>query len=338
MRVVERSEFLKEDGEITLENRLRATLRNGLRWYGEVMAQQAVTQRLSPVLGNDHVLIRNLLLPGASVPLSLVLVGPEGVRALVASPLRGVFRAKGGDWMTFNSGARRFRKVRPNLQALAASMADAVLKHLNGAGFPIPEVEPVLILTDPRTHVDTARPQVRIVLSDAVEHFASNLLQLPPIMDLEDVTNVSNALVHPRESSAPPSTLGVTGEPIGPIAPIAVPSGGPAAGSVSRLRASLDSQFEVAQEDETPVEEFDWRATSVKIATRAGEASEKALQVEQEWERKVAPHISGLGSRLGRRLPRFTRGQWILLGIMVFFEFIILVATVLIIVADILRY
>ncbi|OGO12967.1 MAG: hypothetical protein A2Y93_09855 [Chloroflexi bacterium RBG_13_68_17] len=338
MRVVERSEFLDENGEITLENRLRATLRSGLRWYGDVMAQQAVTQRLSPVLGSDHVLIRNLTLPGVATPLPLVLVGPEGVRVLIASPLRGVFRAKGGEWMTFNSGARRFRRVRPNLQAIAAGLADAVLKYLNGAGFPIPEVEPVLVLTDPRTHVDTARPQVRIVLSDAIEHFAANLLQLPALMDLEDVANVSDVLVYPREGTQAPTGIGVTGEPRGTIAPVAVPGSGPAVEPVSSLRASLDAQFEVIPQEEAPVEEFDWRATGAKIASRAGQASDKALQAEQEWERKVAPHISGLGSRLSRRLPPFTRSQWILLGIMAFFEFIILVATVLIIVADILRY
>ncbi len=338
MRVVERSEFLGENGEITLENRLKGTLRNGLRWYSEVMAQQAVTERLSPVLGSDHVLIRNLALRGVPTPLPLVLVGPEGVRLLIASPLRGVFRAKGGDWMVFNSGARRFRKVRPNLQAIAGGMADALLKYLNGAGFPVPEIEPVLILTDPRTHVDTARPQVRIVLSDAIEHFAASLLQLPAIMDQEDVANVSDALVYPREGTQAPTGIGVTGEPRGPIGPVAVPGSGPAVEPVSSLRASFDSQFEVIPQEETPVEEFDWRATSAKIASRAGQASEKALQAEQEWERKVAPRISGIGSRLGRRLPRFTRSQWILLGIMAFFEFIILVATVLIIVADILRY
>ncbi len=338
MRVVERSEFLDENGEITLENRLRAALRNGLRWYGEIMAQQAVTERLSPALASDHVLVRNFTLPGTSTLVPMALVGPEGVRVLVASPIRGVFRAKGEEWMTFNSGARRFRKVRPNLQAIASGMADAVLKYLNAAGFPIPEVEPVLLMTDPRTHVDTARPHVRIVLSDAIEHFAANLLQLPAIMDQEDVANVSDVLVYAREAAQAPTGIGVTGEPRGPIAPIAVPGSGPAVEPVSSLRASLDSQFEVVPPEESPVDEFDWRATGAKIASRAGQASEKALQAEQEWERKVAPHISGLGSRLGRRLPRFTRSQWILLGIMATFEFIILVATVLIIVADILRY
>lgn len=266
MKVVERSEFLDENGEITLENRLRAILRHGLRWYGAILAQQAVTQRLSPILESDHALVRNLTLPGISATFPMVLIGPQGIRVIIASPLRGVFRAKAGDWMTFDNGARRFKKVRPNLQLIVGGLADALLKYLNGTGFPVPEVEPVLIFTDPHTHVDTARPRVRIVLSDAIEHFGANLQQLPPMMDQEDVNAVLEALLNPK-GAGEPAGAAAPAEPRGPIAPIAVPRSGASAESMSSLRSTLGSQFEVIPE-EPPLEDFDLRATGAKIATR----------------------------------------------------------------------
>lgn len=336
MRVVERSEFLKENGEVTLENRVRATLKNGLRWYGEIMAQQAVTQRLSPILNNEHVLVRNLLIPGNPVPLPMVLISPQGVRLILASPLRGVFRAKGDEWMTFDSGARRFKRVRPNLQMAAIKPAEILHKHLKGAGFPLPDIEAVLILTDPRTHVDTARPRSRVVLSDAIEHFGANLLQLPPIMDQEDISAVLQSLLNPHGEAGP--QVAIPGVEMPPAGPIAVPRSGPAAAQpVSELRATMGGQFEeIAQE--APVEDFDWRVAGEKFISRADQVQRSALQAEQAWERKVAPQVSTLGRHLGRRLPRFSRNQWILLGAMAFFEFIILVITVLIIASDILRY
>jgi hypothetical protein len=333
MRTIERSEFLNEDGGVSLEKRVQATLRHGLRWYGEIQAQQAVTQRLSGVLGADFVLISNLSLPGINEPFPLILIGPQGVRLILTSALRGVYRAKGTEWMTFDSGRRRFKRVRPNLQHICGGKAETLLKYLNSAGFPLPEVEAVLIFIDPRTHVDTAGPRVRIVLSDAIEHFSANMMQLPPIMDHEDISGVVDALLYPRGAEGEPRPE----EPAGPVRPVAVPGAGPAPEPVSSLRATLGSQF-VDVPQEQPADEFDWRAAGQKIVDRASEAQAAALQAEQDWERRVAPKISTAGGRLARRLPRFSRNQWILLAVMVFFEFIILATMVFLVVSDILRY
>ncbi len=187
MIVIERSTFRDESGAISLENRLRGTLRFGMRWHGEMEAQLAVTQRLLKSLGDEHVLVRNQLISGTDVIIPLILLSPQGVRVLVPTPIRGIYRAKLDEWLTFDGGARRFKRVRPNLQGIALMMANQLLRFLKGQGYPLPEIESVLIFTNPRTHVDTARPSVRIVLADAIDHFASNLQKFPAIMDGEDI-------------------------------------------------------------------------------------------------------------------------------------------------------
>jgi hypothetical protein len=83
-------------------------------------------------------------------------------------------------------------------------MADTLLPYLRDRGFQLPEIEAVLVFTNPRTHVDTAKPSVRIVLADAIDHFSSNLQQFQPIMDLDDIKEISKSLLDPREAEVEP--------------------------------------------------------------------------------------------------------------------------------------
>jgi len=197
MRVIERSEFRDEDGKITFQNRVRGSLRFGLSWYGIMQAQQAVTERLNKSLSNDYHLLRNILIPATGVITSLVLVGPQGVYAILPSPTGGVFRAKDDEWMTHSGG--HFRPARPNLQQSALSAAALLLNYFHGLGYDLPQVEAVLMFTNPRSHVDTVHPQARIVLADALEHFAANMREQPPIMDREDGQLLIEALLHPPQ-------------------------------------------------------------------------------------------------------------------------------------------
>ncbi len=83
------------------------------------------------------------------------------------------------------------------MQSLAISYAEAVHAYLQRQGVPLPEVEPVLAFTNPRTHVDTAQPAVRIIQADAVDHFASNLRKFQPIMDWEDINELTELIINP---------------------------------------------------------------------------------------------------------------------------------------------
>lgn len=240
MKVIDKSEFRDENGDISFENRVRGTLRYGSAWYGIMQAQTAVTERLSKSLPNDFTLLRNVLIPSTGLIASMILIGPQGVRALMATPVRGMFRAKGEEWLAQTS--RGFHNSNPNLQQRAAATADVVLQYLRDQGLGLPDLEPVLIFTNARTHVDAAHPRARIVMADAIEHFAANLLQAQAIMDTEDVQVVVNALLkaktaEPEPAPAPapparpqprprPAAPARTALPLGPIpegAPLAAP-------------------------------------------------------------------------------------------------------------------
>jgi hypothetical protein len=214
MRVIEKSEFVDDSGNISLENRVRGTIAHGMDWYGHMQAQKSLTQRLSKTLGNDYVLIRNTLLPGTPLRIPLILIGPTAVRVMLASPVRGVFRARGDQWLEFSSVAQHSKPARPDLLARVQSRAEALLGYLRSQGFGLPQVEPILIFTNPRTHVDSNKPTVRIVLADAIEHFASNLKQLTPIMDEQDIDEIATSITDP---SLPEAGLQVEGGMLGSL-------------------------------------------------------------------------------------------------------------------------
>ncbi|HEY46552.1 MAG: hypothetical protein AMJ88_11860 [Anaerolineae bacterium SM23_ 63] len=208
MNVIDRSEFRDEEGVITLENRIRGTLQHGLSWYGEMQAQEFVSQRLDKSLDRAHTLLRNVVIPGTNVSVSMILLSPQGIRVLEPSSAKGVFRAKGEEWLKFDGRGRRFKRARPNLQEQTLDLAQLVHRYiqkylesqgyLEGQEYNLPEVEAVLLFANPRTHIDTARPRIRIVQADAIDHFAANLLEFQPIMDQEDIDILIEALIEPK--------------------------------------------------------------------------------------------------------------------------------------------
>lgn len=345
MRTIERSDFCDESGAISLENRLRATLRFGLRWFGEMQDQEWVSRRLSGVLSNDYVLVRNLTLPGAAQPVPLVLVGPQGVRVLVATSVRGVFRAKGEEWLTFRSGAGRFRRVRPNQQAIALGHAEAVHRFLQGQGFPLPEVEAMLVFTNPRTHVDTARPRARIVLADGLEHMAANLTQLRPIMDQEDIESVLGALQHARLPGVSAGDEPVTG-PGGRghmDRALGRPTGPPSEPGVSgvdlerRLWAEPTSRpafvEEVGQAEER-IEEAPFDAADILPTLERGVRA-SVPRISQGVER-LDRQVVEAARRGTRRLPRLSSRQWVLLGFLLFGQLLVLIVLIVVVLGDVL--
>ena len=198
MKIIERSEFRDEEGAISLENRIRGSFRHGLKWYGWMQAQETTTQRLEKCLDREHTLLRNVIIPGTTVIVQMILLSPQGVRVLEPSPIKGVYRAKGEEWLKFDSRGRRFKRSQPNLQTRTLNNAQVVQRYLKEQGYPLPEVEAVLIFTKPRTHVDSARPRVRIVQADAIDHFAANIQEFQPIMDQEDIDALTEALINPK--------------------------------------------------------------------------------------------------------------------------------------------
>jgi hypothetical protein len=197
MRVIEKSPYRDESGQISLENRLRGTLTYGFRWYAEMQAQESITHRLEQTFDKDAILLRNVAVPGLALPIPMILINLQGVRVLVPVTVKGVYRAREDDWLVFDGSARRFKRAKPNLQQQALSMSEALMHQLRSHGFELPEIEAVLIFSQPTTHVDTVKPQTRIVLAHALDHFAANVLEFSPIMDQQDAREILKAIETP---------------------------------------------------------------------------------------------------------------------------------------------
>jgi hypothetical protein len=352
MRIIERSEFRGEGDTISLENQIRGTLRHGTRWRGEMEAQIMVSEALGRGLGGDYVLVRNLTVPGTLEIVPMVLVGPQGVRAIVPAPLRGIFRAKGEEWLSFSSTARHFKRVRPNQQAIAEDHAQAVLRYLVGQGYGLPDVEAVLVFTNPRTHVDSARPRVRIVMADGIEHFAANLQQLKPIMDGEDVEAVVNALLFPRmrEGDVPaPVVGGLESQPVVPpdlklkSGPIAVPSTSGAAPPGSERDLFRGAQMPSPDEAEVIEDAVDYGDQMQRVRQGVAQIAQEGGRLAQEgWVQgsriavEQGERLTVTTERLARRVPHMTTGQWVFLAVVALFDAVILITLALMVMRDFL--
>lgn len=202
MRIVDRSPFRDENGEIKLENKVRGILQNGFRWLGQMSAMENATRLLERILDKNHLLLRDATIPGTTITIPMILISPQGVRVILPSSAGGNFRARGTEWQVFDGRARQFKNARPNIIEEGLLYSQSLLRYLEHQGFPLPELETVLLFTDPRTHVDSIRPEVRVVLTDAVEHFVNNLLKNDPIMDQEDILGVREAILETQKLAA----------------------------------------------------------------------------------------------------------------------------------------
>jgi hypothetical protein len=196
MQIIELSTFRDEEGLISLENRVRGTIEYGFAWYGEMQAQEIITRKLQSVLDDDHMLLLNAPLVGTDVLAPMILFSPQGVRLLYPSTARGTFRAQDDQWQTYSRG--NFSPKKPNLQFRALAFSRGLLRYFESQGYPLPDLEAVLLFTNPQTHVDTASPQARIVLADAFDHFASKILEGEPIMDQEDIHMLVDSVLNPK--------------------------------------------------------------------------------------------------------------------------------------------
>ena len=206
MQIIELSEFRDEEGQIGFENRVRGTTKWGFSWYGDMQAQEFVTRQLQNVLDDDHMLLLNAPVVGAELLAPMILFSPQGVRLLYPSTTKGTFRASGDEWSSWNGRTRKFNPTNPNLQFRALAFARGLLRYFESQGFPLPELEAVLIFVNPQTHVDSANPQARIVLADAIEHFASKLQERQVIMDQEDIHMLVDSLLNPKLPEPEPET------------------------------------------------------------------------------------------------------------------------------------
>ncbi|HUH98660.1 MAG TPA: hypothetical protein VLZ89_14950 [Anaerolineales bacterium] len=200
MKIIDKTPFQTEKGEISLLDRVQGTLKYGFSWYAELEAQNIVIDQLNRVFEKGFVLIRNLTLPGSDIVEPIILIGQGGVYVIYVTHLRGFYEAKGDQWNVVSNGRSQGAPI--NLMNRVALLARALGRYLQIQKIDLPlQVEPVLIAANPGMHIDSTRPAVRVVQSDAVKQFAASLLQGKPIFTTEYIYNLADRIVAPQPKS-----------------------------------------------------------------------------------------------------------------------------------------
>jgi hypothetical protein len=300
MNVVEKSPYRDEEGNISLMDRINATLDFGLSWYGRMQAQETVVQRLGRVLGDEHVMLRNVPIEGIDEGTPyMVLIGPQGVRLVMCYPIRGVYRAKEDEWYRFNSRSRRFVKTKPNLQMIALNMQQKLQQLLDIQSYKTRVVEPVLIFTHPRTLIDSARPLSRVVSADAIEFFASNLEQLPAALSSDQVHTLVDAILYPRIPD-PEEADAFISEPD---------------------EAALDAG----------VEEYEPAFFTEDYDSLEDPDMVEALDQFFDYDEEDLEALEGFEEGRRSRLPNMSRRQWLLLGGLAILEVLVIISFIIIV-------
>lgn len=317
MKVIDKTPFQNEKGTFDLLKRYQAVLEYGASWPDEVEAQKSVVAQLEKVLEKGYTLIRNLNLENSRIIEPLILIGPPGVYVLYVTPVTGFYEAKGDAWSVVHNNRRTPAQV--NLLTRVARLARAVQVYLNRQGVYLPGiVEPILVAASPAVHIESVRPIVRVVLSDAVKQYAASLLQARALLTPESVHEVVDHLINPRRKalSLQPEKVETPvyeiNPPTMPVSTAVAAAAAAAAAGVTpgeapqRARAIFHAAEETKPFDPADLSfEFDERGAA---EMPEGQAGEKA-------SRPPAVRTAGLTSR-----------QWLLLVIMLIVEFMVLAA------------
>lgn len=210
MKIIDKTPLQDADGNINMIARVQGTLKYGLSWFGELEAQKAVIAQLDRSLEKGFVLIRNFTLPNSEIVIPLVLIGSGGIWVVYVTQVKGRFEAKGDQWNTINNDGKS-QPAGINLIGRVSQLTSAFQKYLKIQKIEMPNpVEAVLIASDPGAQIESVRPIVRVVRSDAIKQFASSLLQARPIWRTDFIHDLADRLVNPR----PPAELELVAPPV----------------------------------------------------------------------------------------------------------------------------
>jgi len=203
MKIIDKTLLQDAKGDISFTARVQGTLKYGLNWYGEMEAQKVVIGQLERLLEKGFVLIRNFTLPNSEIVIPIILIGAGGIWVVYVTKEKGHFEAKGDQWNTIDTNGKAV-PASINFIDRVSKLATVFQRYLKIQKFEIPNpVEPVLLAADPGAQIESVRPAVRVVRSDAIKQFATSLLQARPVWRTDFVQEIAERIVNPR----PPKEL-----------------------------------------------------------------------------------------------------------------------------------
>jgi hypothetical protein len=170
MKIIDKTPF-RRGWQHQLSRSHKATLKYGFSWYDRIKTQDEIIPMLEKHLGRSFILMRNVTLGGTDVELPMILIGPPVVLVINVITDQGVFRAKEDEW-----GKIKGDQICPLVatsSSRTARMGQVLQVFLDRAGLKghdLPSNQSCF-RRKPGTHIESVRPIVRMVMSDALERF-----------------------------------------------------------------------------------------------------------------------------------------------------------------------
>jgi hypothetical protein len=197
MKIIDKTPYQDDTGQINFLNQIQGMLKFGFSWPKNLEAQKKVIAILNKTLEKGYTLIRNQQLGASEIIVPLVLIGPAGMFLIEATPLKGFYRARGDEWGEDSNGTIQPAPI--NLLKRTEQLAKVLQKYYDKQEVKLPApVEPVLMAADPGMHIESVRPVVRVVMTDAIERFAAGLLGARPIYNAQTANQMVERLLEMR--------------------------------------------------------------------------------------------------------------------------------------------
>ena len=197
MKIIDKTPFVNEKGELDFSQRIQGMLKFGFNWPTELQAQKAIVTFLDRQLEKGYTLIRNLTLGASGITVPMILLGPAGIYVIHVTYLRGRYEARGNAWN--EESGTSFKPAATNLIQQTARMAAAVKAFIERQGVKIPiNIEPVLIGANPGLHVESVKPVVKVLMIDGIKSFVTGLSTAGRVLSAEAVHEFTERLVNPR--------------------------------------------------------------------------------------------------------------------------------------------
>jgi hypothetical protein len=167
-------------------------------------ADDDLERLLGPLFDDSYVLIASPRLPGRSADLAALLVGPPGVRALVARAWDGHYRVSGKRWEYDTHSRRGWIVCRTNPTWDAASAREAVVRWARDAGLEanLP-IEAAVAFPRRESQIVLEEPTVEVVTRDNAPWWAARIARAQRL-DAARVDRLVRAVVAASEAVPAP--------------------------------------------------------------------------------------------------------------------------------------
>jgi hypothetical protein len=191
-----------------------AWLIRALTGHGRERVGEDLARLLAPVFDDSYALILSPRLPGVPSQLAGLLVGPAGVRALIARHWRGRYRVRGRGWEYDTRRSAGWIPCRTNPSFDAEGVADAVAAWARTAvDDPAVAIIPTIAFPKPWSVIVLEEPDGEVVTADNAPWWAQRIGRLQR-MDgprvarfVQSVMEASEAVAN-RATAAEPRGLG----------------------------------------------------------------------------------------------------------------------------------